>query len=635
MNMSKRILAAAIVILSSLCAMAQVRGDVDGDGNITVSDINAVINIMLGNNNPSDYSGSADINGDGKYDVSDLNIIVAIMLGTDVPVTPTGTTFTRVTSASQLVAGKRYLIVCENANGAMGSIKSNYYRDLITDGITLSSGTATVDDDSSVSIFTLGGSTGSWTFYDGTYYLANTYSSNLNSVTSATANTAMWTVTFSGNNATITNKQNTSKTIYYQSYYSDFNASSSGTSVQLYVEDDGNEPPVIVTVEAPVFSPAGGTYTSAQTVTITTATSGATIYYTINGSTPSSNSTRYTGPITVSSTTTIRAIAILDGTSSDITSATFTITSSSDNNVNANWKETAYNIPQSNSNATTSSATYNMAWRMEYPHISPESNSTVIVHASSDYGISYSLELSKNQRANRWSCFAMHNGTPDNNVGRTQTSFSKETLVESQYQVASSEYTNGNYTKTSTNLDGSNTVTFARGHIVGSEDRQSSAAQNGLTFITSNIHPQYQAHNSGIWNKMEQQVQTWGYKSSFRDTLYVVKGATIADVMINGTTSSGTIPTSEVYSKYGINITGSLVIPRYWYIALLCLKNGQYYAMAYWTEQINSACSSTAISSCMISIDELEARTGIDFFCNLPDDIEAQVEASVDTNFWK
>ena len=36
----------------------------------------------------------------------------------------------------------------------------------------------------------------------------------------------------------------------------------------------------------------------------------------------------------------------------------------------------------------------------------------------------------------------------------------------------------------------------------------------------------------------------------------------------------------------------------------------------------------------MISIDELERRTGIDFFCNLPDDIENTVEATVETSFW-
>lgn len=77
----------------------------------------------------------------------------------------------------------------------------------------------------------------------------------------------------------------------------------------------------------PVISPAGGTFTSAQTVTITEATSNATIYYTTNGTTPSTSSTKYTGPLTVSSSETLEAIATATGYSTSSTAtASFTIT---------------------------------------------------------------------------------------------------------------------------------------------------------------------------------------------------------------------------------------------------------------------------------------------------------------------
>ena len=76
----------------------------------------------------------------------------------------------------------------------------------------------------------------------------------------------------------------------------------------------------------PTFSVAAGTYTTAQTVTISDATSGATIYYTTNGTTPTASSTKYTGAITVSSTETIEAIATATGYSnSAVASATYTI----------------------------------------------------------------------------------------------------------------------------------------------------------------------------------------------------------------------------------------------------------------------------------------------------------------------
>lgn len=60
----------------------------------------------------------------------------------------------------------------------------------------------------------------------------------------------------------------------------------------------------------PVFSPAPGSFTTAQTVTITESTPGAVVYYTLDGSTPTTNSTVYSGAITVSSSETINAIAV-------------------------------------------------------------------------------------------------------------------------------------------------------------------------------------------------------------------------------------------------------------------------------------------------------------------------------------
>jgi ribosome-binding factor A len=80
----------------------------------------------------------------------------------------------------------------------------------------------------------------------------------------------------------------------------------------------------------PTFNPAAGTYSSAQTVTISDGTSGATIYYTTNGTTPTTSSSVYNTPITVSATETLEAIAIASGYSqSPLASAVYTISSSS------------------------------------------------------------------------------------------------------------------------------------------------------------------------------------------------------------------------------------------------------------------------------------------------------------------
>ena len=81
------------------------------------------------------------------------------------------------------------------------------------------------------------------------------------------------------------------------------------------------------TVATPTFSPAAGTYPGAQTVTISDATGGSTIYYTTNGTAPTTGSTKYTAAITVSSTKTLQAIAAFAGyTTSSVATAPYTIT---------------------------------------------------------------------------------------------------------------------------------------------------------------------------------------------------------------------------------------------------------------------------------------------------------------------
>ena len=81
---------------------------------------------------------------------------------------------------------------------------------------------------------------------------------------------------------------------------------------------------VVSSVAAPEISLPTGSYVGEQTVTIT-AEEGASVYYTKNGDTPTAESTKYTDPITVSETTTIKAIAVKDGESSNVATSVITI----------------------------------------------------------------------------------------------------------------------------------------------------------------------------------------------------------------------------------------------------------------------------------------------------------------------
>lgn len=237
---------------------------------------------------------------------------------------------------------------------------------------------------------------------------------------------------------------------------------------------------------------------------------------------------------------------------------------------------------------------------MEFPHLMGDAMNIISQPSTQQLGITYSLEWDCTKRAQRWTCYQMHNGLPNNNVGRND-SWSVDPNIPSQYQTDNSDYKNSG---------------FSRGHMCPSSDRQTTVEQNRQTFYYSNMHPQYQNHNGVLWAKMEQQITNTWDKSSFRDTLYVVKAGTIRDDQIMQYTASG-IP-----------------VPQYFYMAVLCLKNNQYKALAFWTKHENKSIKNANLADYAISIDELEERTGIDFFCNLPDDIEEQVESNLDVSKW-
>lgn len=77
------------------------------------------------------------------------------------------------------------------------------------------------------------------------------------------------------------------------------------------------------TVEAPTFAPPAGTYTTAQDIVMTTTTSGASIYYTTDGSTPTTGSTLYSIPVNISINTLLKALASDGTTESSVTTAAY------------------------------------------------------------------------------------------------------------------------------------------------------------------------------------------------------------------------------------------------------------------------------------------------------------------------
>lgn len=116
---------------------------------------------------------------------------------------------------------------------------------------------------------------------------------------------------------------------------------------------------------------------------------------------------------------------------------------------------------------------------------------------------------------------------------------------------------------------------------------------------------------------MENQLRKWADKLSATDTIFVCKGGTIDSE-------------ANIITRIG----GKLIVPKYFYMAILRKSSFGYAGMAFWSEQTNAWRMNETLRSHAISISELEKRTGIDFFCNLPDDVEAQVEKTFNPSVW-
>ncbi len=244
--------------------------------------------------------------------------------------------------------------------------------------------------------------------------------------------------------------------------------------------------------------------------------------------------------------------------------------------------------------------------RLEFPRLKGGDNNLVIIHSTSDYGVNYSLEWDVAKKSQRWSCYEMYES---NSVTNTSRYYGNPQYPADPNLPSAYGWTPDNDPYYSSGYD--------HGHIVASAERLCSKEANIQTFYLTNMQPMKNAFNAGLWAKMEQQIwKTWN-RPSFRDTLYVCKGGTIdRPDQILGYTNKGAL------------------IPKYFFMAVLCKNKQGYKAMAFWVEHINADLSNDNLKEYMISIDQLEELTGIDFFCNLPDDEERQVEDNMSPAVW-
>ena len=229
-------------------------------------------------------------------------------------------TYVKVTSADQLVAGKKYIIVNEDAVTVMGAVGT--YGAAIVSEKTINSGILDIEGLDDAVELTLGGGQGAWTFaIDETTYIAYTSTKNtLNTGNDATATSAQWTVTAKNGGYILTNVAATDRVLQYNANSGQERfACYKGTQQDafLFVQDANATP--IVEVAAPTLTPAQ-TFNESIEVTITNNEEGATLYYSTDGLAWQV----YEQALTLTETTTVYAKATKDGVDSPVVSAKYT-----------------------------------------------------------------------------------------------------------------------------------------------------------------------------------------------------------------------------------------------------------------------------------------------------------------------
>ena len=224
------------------------------------------------------------------------------------------TTFVKVTAADQLVAGKKYIIVC--GDKAMGTAPTGNF----LTAIDITGGDEVTVNDEGVAIMTLGGILGHYTLA-----LGDTYLHAANSTSLDFGSSTEWAI--SDYNGTLDGYRvkhaDYNRAVRYQSGNNRFgNYSTSDANSDygwIYVEKGEVTP--VVTVADPVFDPEDGTtFEENLTVTLTCATEDATIQYSMNGE----YFIDYEAPIEIDETTTIYAKAVLGDVESNVVQATYT-----------------------------------------------------------------------------------------------------------------------------------------------------------------------------------------------------------------------------------------------------------------------------------------------------------------------
>ena len=225
----------------------------------------------------------------------------------------------------------------------------------------------------------------------------------------------------------------------------------------------------------------------------------------------------------------------------------------------------------------------------------------------------YTLLYDQDKYAPLWVAYAMHSNNWKKILSGRSGSWGTDPAISLTQQ---------------TGLDNASTVGYSRGHMVSSQERQTTSDQNDQTFYYTNQAPQWQnSFNSGVWSTMETAIVN--NAPSGRDTLYIVTGVLYEESWYAANPSKPRTLTSGDYTvpipshfykclmKCSFNTSGTMTAAQgIAYIFTNEAHSGNYYDSEYVT-----------------TIDAVETRAGFDFFANVPASLQNDAENTA-TALW-
>ena len=217
----------------------------------------------------------------------------------------------------------------------------------------------------------------------------------------------------------------------------------------------------------------------------------------------------------------------------------------------------------------------------------PRGGNGIVVHKSH-----YTLSYSEDHEVSEWTAHYLTRELVEGNASRTDN-YRRDTsnLITS---VNGSAYRGSGYD---------------RGHLVPAADMKLSRESMSESFFMSNMSPQVARFNRGVWQRLERQVRQWVRSDG---NLYVVTGPVLRDDLPEILPASVSIP--EYFYKIVYDDSGSQ--PK---IAAFLMRNRG---------------SREDLERFVVTVDQIEELTGIDFFPALPDRVENWLESVTMPDAW-